>query len=124
MSGKRTVKDNAFEVLKHAMLPVFIMALLGLHLSSAAGTGIVSQLNGIKGLLSDIGPILSGVLFIIAGIFYALGQIMPPDKRANFHTAAINIIIGAIVLSVLSVASSSLALASTHLLANLSNSTG
>jgi hypothetical protein len=114
-------KENALGILKHLMLPVFLVALLGFHLVSAATTGIVSQLNGIKALLSDIGPILSGVLFIIAGIFYALGQIMPPDKRANFHTAAINIIIGAIVVSVLSFASSSLALASTHLLANLSS---
>jgi len=66
-----------------------------------------------------IGPMLSAVLFIVAGIFYALGQMLPPDKKANFHTASINIIIGAVIVAVLSVASNGLAIASTHLLSNL-----
>jgi hypothetical protein len=69
-------------------------------------------------VLSQVGPILGAVLFIVAGVFYAVGQVMPPDKRANFHTASINIIIGAIIISLLSVASTSLAVASSHLLAN------
>jgi hypothetical protein len=63
---------------------------------------------------------LSALLFVIAGIFYALGQLLPPDKRASFHTASINIIIGAIVVAVLAVASNGLALASTQLLSNIS----
>ncbi len=88
------------------------------YLYSSGTIGILSELAYIKTLLSQIGPILSAVLFIVAGIFYALGQIMPPDKRANFHTASINIIIGAIIIGVLSVASTSLALASSHLLSN------
>ena len=85
---------------------------------------IVSELGSIKAILSQVGPILSAVMFIVAGVFYALGQIMPPDKRANFHSTAINIIIGAVVVGVLSVASTSLATASAHLLSNVTtNST-
>ncbi len=82
---------------------------------------IVSELANIKAVLSQVGPILSAVMFIIAGIFYALGQIMPPDKKANFHSTAINIIIGAVVVGVLSVAATSFATASTHLLSNITS---
>jgi hypothetical protein len=80
---------------------------------------IIGTLNYIQTLLMHIGPMLSAVLFIVAGIFYALGQMLPPDKKANFHTASINIIIGAVIVAVLSVASNGLAIASTHLLSNL-----
>jgi len=80
---------------------------------------IIGTLNYIQALLMHIGPMLSAVLFIVAGIFYALGQMLPPDKKANFHTASINIIIGAVIVAVLSVASNGLAIASTHLLSNL-----
>ena len=89
--------------------------------ATTAGLQIISQLDYVKGVLSQVGPILSAVLFVVAGVFYALGQVMPPDKRANFHTTAINIIIGAIVVGVLSVASTSLALASSHLLNNVTS---
>ena len=61
----------------------------------------------------------SCLLFIIAGIFYALGQLFPSYQRASFHTTAIDIIIGAIIVAVLSFASNGFALASTHLLTNL-----
>ncbi len=80
---------------------------------------IIGTLSYIQGLLMHIGPMLSALLFIVAGIFYAIGQILPPDKRANFHTASVNIIIGAIVVAVLSVASNGLAIASTQLLSNI-----
>ncbi len=105
---------------KYVALPLATIFYL-MNTSNAASIGfqIVSQLNFIKFVLSQVGPILSAVLFVIAGIFYALGQIMPPDKRANFHTTAINVIIGAIVVGILSVASTSLAVASTHLLTNV-----
>ncbi|MEM0149293.1 MAG: hypothetical protein QXW10_00130 [Candidatus Micrarchaeaceae archaeon] len=87
----------------------------------AGSTQILVTINSLKDTLAQVGPALSAVLFIIAGIFYAVGQMLPPDKKANFHTAAINIIIGAVVVGVLSVASTSLALASTHLLSNFTN---
>ena len=83
---------------------------------------VLSELQYIRGVLYQVGPALSAVLFIIAGIFYAIGQMLPPDKRANFHTTAINIIIGAIIVAVLSFTSTSLAIASTHLLSNFTNS--
>lgn len=79
---------------------------------------IMSTISNTREILAQIGPILSAVLFIIAGIFYALGQLLPPEKKAQFHTTAINVIIGAIVIAVLSFAATSLATASTHLLSN------
>ena len=84
---------------------------------------ITTQLNSIQGLLGQIAPILSAALFILAGIFYAIGQILPPDKKATFHTTAVNIIIGAIVLAALSVASVGLAQVSSHLLTNSTTNT-
>jgi hypothetical protein len=81
--------------------------------------GLLGTLVSIQQLLMQIGPILSAVLFIIAGIMYSLGQLMPPDKRAQFHSTSINIIIGAVIVAILSVTSNSLAIASTHLLTNL-----
>ena len=83
---------------------------------------ILGELQYIRNVLYQVGPALSAVLFIVAGIFYAVGQMLPPDKRANFHTTAINIIIGAIIVAVLSFTSTSLAVASTHLLSNFTNS--
>ena len=83
----------------------------------------MAQISFIKDVLSQAGPALSATLFVVAGIFYAIGQILPPEKKANFHTTAINIIIGAIVVGVLSVASNGLATASTHLLSNVTTTT-
>jgi hypothetical protein len=80
---------------------------------------IIGTLSYVQTLLMQIGPILSALLFIIAGIFYALGQLFPSYQRASFHTTAIDIIIGAIIVAVLSFASNGFALASTHLLSNL-----
>jgi hypothetical protein len=107
--------------IKYMFVPLAMLTMLFAGYANAAGSGVqlVSELSYIKSVLSEIGPILSGVLFVVAGIFYAVGQILPPDKRANFHTTAINIIIGAIVVGVLSVASTSLANTSTHLLSNM-----
>lgn len=79
---------------------------------------IVTVLNNIGALLGHIAPLLSAALFILAGIFYAIGQIMPPDKKAAFHTTSVNIIIGAVVLSALSLAATGLANVSTQLLTN------
>ena len=80
---------------------------------------IIGTLSYVQTLLMQVGPILSALLFIIAGIFYALGQLFPSYQRASFHTTAIDIIIGAIIVAVLSFASNGFALASTHLLSNL-----
>lgn len=112
--------------IKHLIILLFVLQIYLFSISNGASPlilnsntiGIVSELTYIKSVLSQVGPILGAVLFIVAGIFYAVGQVMPPDKRANFHTASINIIIGAIIISILSVASTSLAVASSHLLAN------
>ncbi|MDE1846159.1 MAG: hypothetical protein KGH53_02675 [Candidatus Micrarchaeota archaeon] len=102
-------------------LPFVLFAGIGeVHAASFALFDIMDTLTSLQQILSQVGPLLSTVLFIIAGIFYAVGQLLPPDKRANFHTTSINIIIGAVMVAVLSVASSGLALASTHLLVNIS----
>ena len=81
---------------------------------------IISTLNFVQNVLSHIGPIISAILFIIAGLFYAIGQLFPSHQRASFQTTATDMIIGAIIVAALSIASNSFALASTHLLANVS----
>src|SRR5271157_2581073 len=101
---------------KYITVPLFV--LLMFSKSMYAASQLVTELDNIKLVLVQIGPALSAVLFVLAGIFYAIGQMLPPDKKANFHTAAINIIIGAVVVGALSVASTSLAIASTQLLSN------
>ncbi len=110
-------------IARYVTIPVIMIAIFGSHLANASTTSpLLGELTNIKMLLSQVGPILSSILFITAGIFYAIGQILPPDKRANFHTASINIIIGAVIVGVLSFASTSLATASTHLLSNVTSS--
>ena len=110
---------NAWMPVRYLLFPLFFLALLAANANAASTPQIISELVSIRFLLSQLGPALSAILFIVAGIFYAVGQMLPPDKKANFHTAAINIIIGAIVVGVLSAASTSLAMASTHLLNNI-----
>ena len=120
--GFREIKSRlihmAMRIAKYIALPTLAIS-IAFKLTEAQSTGLVSQLNKIQLILTQVGPALSAVLFVLAGIFYAIGQMLPPDKKANFHTAAVNIIIGAIVVGVLSVASTSLAVASTHLIGNL-----
>ncbi|MGC8710007.1 MAG: hypothetical protein ACP5RF_00095 [Candidatus Micrarchaeia archaeon] len=112
------------KVLRRALAKVPLLMIIGFGTSVKAATftfDIIGTLNYVQQLLMHLGPMLSAVLFVIAGVFYAVGQLLPPDKRANFHTASINIIIGAIVVAVLAVTSNSLALASTQLLTNMSS---
>ncbi|MCL5117202.1 MAG: hypothetical protein M1124_00015 [Candidatus Marsarchaeota archaeon] len=110
--------EGYFGLLKYTLFPILVVFLSIGSAHAAAQFTILGQLSYIKFVLNQVGPALSAILFIIAGIFYAIGQLMPPDKKANFHTTAINIIIGAVVVAVLSVASTSFANASTHLLSN------
>ena len=107
---------------------LFLFLLLIFFRSSFAGSyqntahvfnlQIMPLISGVRSILAQVGPALSAMLFIIAGVFYAFGQILPPEKKAQFHTTAINVIIGAIVIAALSFASTSLASASTQLLSN------
>ena len=109
-----------FEAAKYIALPIVIFIMIAGNSSYAASPGgVMGEIGYIKALLSQVGPALSATLFIVAGIFYAVGQMLPPDKKANFHTTSINIIIGAIVVAILSVASTALASASSHLLTNM-----
>lgn len=112
---------------KVVFLPIFV-ALLSLsrvsNAESYVNLDIISTLNYIQSLLMHVGPLLSAVLFIIAGIFYALGQLFPSHQRATFQATAVDLIIGAIIVATLSVTSTGFAVASTHLLTNLTtNST-
>lgn len=79
---------------------------------------IISTLSGVQALMMHIGPLLSAILFTLAGLLYAIGQLFPSHQRANFHTIASDMIMGAIVVGVLSVAANGFAIASTHLLSN------
>jgi hypothetical protein len=126
MSTQKQHIGDKSRILGKALVKVPLLLVLGLGTTVKAATftfDIIGTLNYVQQLLMHIGPMLSAVLFIIAGVFYAVGQLLPPDKRANFHTASINIIIGAIVVAVLAVTSNSLALASTQLLTNMSSNT-
>lgn len=119
INKNRKIIKMPIEIIKYLIFPLFFAILLVNNTNAAMFSfTILGQLTYIKTILDQVGPALSAILFIIAGIFYAIGQLLPPDKKANFHTAAINIIIGAIVVAVLSVASTSFATASTHLLSN------
>ncbi len=89
---------------------------------SFVGLDIISTLNYIQNLLTRIGPILSAILFIVAGLLYAIGQLFPSHQRASFHTTAGDMVMGAVVVAVLSVAANGFALASTHLLSNVTMS--
>lgn len=117
---------NAKDIVKAAAKTTVLLLLVGSMLAKvgyAASGGLAymqvsTQLDQVKAVLSQVGPALSAVLFIIAGVFYAIGQLLPPEKKAQFHTTAVNVIIGAIVIGILSFASTSLATASTHLLSN------
>ena len=84
---------------------------------------ILGTIQNIQLLLMQIGPAFSAMLFVLGGIFYAVGQLFPSYKRASLHTMAIDIIIGAVVVAVLSVASTNLAIASTHILSNFTSNT-
>ena len=105
----------------YVKVPLLLAVLLSSRRLYAAPVSldIVSTLSSMQTLLAHIGPLLSSVLFIIAGIFYALGQLFPSIKRASFHSTALDILVGAIIVAVLSVASNGLALASTRLLTNI-----
>lgn len=106
-----------------AVLSICAAAVLLPRIVSAQSLGaldIMSTLTYIQDLLTHIGPILSAILFIIAGLLYAIGQLFPSHQRASFHTTAGDMIMGAVVVAVLSVTANSFALASTHLLSNVS----
>lgn len=118
MPGLVRNRSALVRALPQYIVPFIIVASLYVRLGYAASPGILSDLNYAKTVLGQLGPALSAMLFILAGIFYAVGQMLPPDKKANFHTVAINIIIGAIVVAALSFAATSLATASTHALGN------
>ncbi len=105
-----------------ARVPFLALIVLGIFGRATAASGvsldILGTLNSVQQILMSVGPALSAVLFIVAGIFYALGQLFPSYKRATLHTMAIDMIVGAIIVAVLSVTANSFALASTHLLSN------
>ena len=103
-------------MIKYLLLLTILILFIPNSYGASANLGLINQLTYIKSLLSQIGPILSAVLFILAGIFYALGQLMTPDKKAIFHSTAINLIMGAVIVAILSFTSTALATASTHLL--------
>ena len=125
--GKYNNETNAVRIavgrLSHTALPMAVLLLAMAKFSyggpAYAAFDVLPVIDQVKLILTQIGPALSAVLFVLAGVFYALGQLMPPEKKAQFHTTAVNIIIGAIVVGVLSVASASLADVSSHLLSNL-----
>ena len=128
--GGKTDVRNVLGPLFRLAVPVGVavsLALTGNANAASLASGLVSlqittQLGGISATLTAIATALAVALFILAGIFYAIGQIMPPDKKATYHTTCVNILIGAVVLSALSFAATGLANTSAHLLVNATNS--
>lgn len=114
-------------VVRWARMPLLAVLVLGLFERAASATAvsldIVGTLTSVQGILMHVGPVLSAVLFIVAGIFYALGQLFPSYKRASLHTMALDMIVGAVIVAVLSVTANSFALASTNLLSNFTSNT-
>ncbi|MGA3020879.1 MAG: hypothetical protein ABSD68_02940 [Candidatus Micrarchaeales archaeon] len=107
-------------VKRYLKITLIALPLLSRKVSASAFLfDIISTLTNIQSILAHAGPVLSAVLFIIAGIFYAIGQLFPASRRANFHATSMDILIGAIIVAVLSVASNGLAMASTQLLTNI-----
>ena len=104
-------------------MALFACAAAVLLMKGASAQGatldIISTLTGVQGILMHIGPLLSAILFTIAGLLYAVGQLFPSHQRASFHTISSDMIMGAVVAAVLSVAANGFALASTHLLSNV-----
>ncbi|MDE1871524.1 MAG: hypothetical protein KGI06_04790 [Candidatus Micrarchaeota archaeon] len=117
----RNYPEFVRKITKYLTIPSLVIIVLASRFVEAGSVPLVTEINNIQLVLTQVGPALSAVLFVLAGIFYAIGQMLPPDKKANFHTAAVNMIIGAIVVGVLSVASTSLAIASTHLIGNFTS---
>ena len=107
-------------VRRYAKVAVLTMLLFaGRTYATGFSFDIMTTLSYIQNLLAHLGPMLSAVLFIVAGIFYAIGQLLPATKRAAFHATTVDILMGAIIVAVLSVASNGLAVASTQLLTNI-----
>lgn len=105
------------------MVWLVLLLLVGRTYALGVSFDIISTLTYVQTLLAHLGPLLSAVLFILAGMFYAIGQLLPPTKRAAFHATTVDILMGAIIVAVLSVASNGLAIASTHLLTNITTNT-
>lgn len=114
-------------IVKWTRMPLLAILVFGLFERAASATAIsldiVGTLTSVQGILMHVGPVLSAVLFIVAGIFYALGQLFPSYKRASLHTMALDMIVGAVIVAVLSVTANSFALASTNLLSNFTSNT-
>ena|SRR5271157_1156436 len=102
---------------KVALLTTLLFA--GKAYATGFSLDIITTLSYVQNLLAHLGPMLSAVLFIVAGMFYAIGQLLPATKRAAFHTTTVDILMGAIIVAVLSVASNGFAIASTQLLTNM-----
>lgn len=102
---------------KFALLTTLLFA--GRAYASGFSLDIITTLTYVQNLLAHLGPMLSAILFIVAGMFYAIGQLLPAPKRAAFHTTTVDILMGAIIVAVLSVASNGFAIASTQLLTNI-----
>lgn len=91
---------------KQILIRFFIISAVFSFLAKAS---IVSFLGDVKNSLVEIGPVLSSIMFALAGIVYAIAQLMPYYEKAKLHSIAINLIVGAIVVGVLTLSSGSLA---------------
>lgn len=100
---------------------ILIAVLLVTGNAGIAKASLPSVLSDTKNSIIEIGPLLGSILFATAGIIYALAQFMPFDKKAKMITVAVNLVIGAVVVIVLTIGSDSLTSFAKQIVMNATN---
>lgn len=107
MNGMRSGKLVAVLIVLAALIaPVMAQGTGG---NVTVGRGAVDFLTSMKGTLTEIGPILSAIMFVIAGIIYAFGQLQPAESRGRYQAWAMGLIVGGFVVGALSLGADLLA---------------
>lgn len=95
------------------LVAVALLAPVALAQSAVSGAtigkGTVTFLRSLQQTLTEIGPILSAIMFIVAGIIYAFGQLQPAEARGKYQAWAMGLIVGGFVVGALSIAAPALA---------------
>ena len=60
--------------------------------------GLETTLTSIASFLQGIAPVISIILIILGGITYGLAQTQPADSRGKWQNAAVNLVIGGVII--------------------------
>ncbi len=77
---------------------------------------IVSVVDSIQLTLLDLGPKISVILIVLGAIIYGLAQVQPAEKRGQWQSIAIGMVIGGIITAAIVGAASIIASSSATLL--------